>query len=158
MNHRIEIFKAQPHESTPIAILVGELLYEIMNRAHINAFHFDQEETAQRLQEFIEMEKNFVFIAKDNNKIIGFITAYEGFSLYAEGAIGTIAELYVSPMYRSKKIGQMLINTIEDFAKSRNWNRLEVTTPPLPEFDNTMVFYEREGFEISGGRKLKKTL
>ena len=33
--------------------------------------------------------------------------------------------------------------------------RLEVTTPPLPEFERTLSFYETNNFEISGGRKLK---
>ncbi len=40
----------------------------------------------------------------------------------------------------------------------RGWKRLEVTTPPLPQFDNTLAFYRREGFAITGGRKLKRVL
>lgn len=44
------------------------------------------------------------------------------------------------------------------FGISRGWTRLEVTTPPLPQFDKTLAFYERQGFAISGGRKLKLTL
>jgi hypothetical protein len=35
---------------------------------------------------------------------------------------------------------------------------LEVTTPPLPQFDIALAFYERESFEITGGRKLKVLL
>ena len=158
MHPNIKVLKAQSYESEQIAILVGELLHEIMNRANINAFHFDQEATAKRLQEFIEANKNFVFIAKDNDDIVGFITAYEGFSLYAEGAFGTIAELYVRPTHRSKKIGQVMITCMKDFAQIRKWSRLEVTTPPLPAFENTLSFYTREGFEISGGRKLKRSI
>jgi len=38
------------------------------------------------------------------------------------------------------------------------WTRLEVTTPPLPQFDKTLAFYTREGFSITGGRKLKVVL
>ncbi len=30
-----------------------------------------------------------------------------------------------------------------------------MTTPPLPPFEKTLAFYEREGFAIAGGRKLK---
>lgn len=43
-------------------------------------------------------------------------------------------------------------------ATTRDWRRLEVTTPPLPEFDRTLAFYEREGFSITGARKLKAAL
>lgn len=151
------IFRAIKDQSDAIAILVGELLQEIMDRIGIDAFHFDLEETKARLAEFIEHEKNFVFVAQDNEngELIGFVTVYEGFALYAEGAFGTMAELYVRPPYRSQGIGKMLIQSVKDFADERGWKRLEVTTPPLPQFDATLSFYEREGFEISGGRKLK---
>ncbi|WP_310439758.1 GNAT family N-acetyltransferase [Sulfuricurvum sp.] len=151
------IFRAIKDQSNAISILVGELLQEIMDRIGIDAFHFDLEETKARLAEFIEQEKNFVFVAEDNEngELIGFVTVYEGFALYAEGAFGTMAELYVRPPYRSQGIGKMLIQSVKDFADERGWKRLEVTTPPLPQFDATLSFYEREGFEISGGRKLK---
>ncbi len=131
-----------------------------MDRIGIDVFHFDLEETKTRLAEFIEQEKNFVFVVQDNEngELIGFVTVYEGFALYAEGAFGTMAELYVRPSYRSQGIGKMLIQAVKDFGDQRGWKRLEVTTPPLPQFDVTLSFYEREGFEISGGRKLKKVL
>lgn len=154
------IGRAIKDQSDAIAILVGELLQEIMDRIGIDVFHFDLEETKTRLAEFIEQEKNFVFVVQDNEngELIGFVTVYEGFTLYAEGAFGTMAELYVKPSYRSQGIGKMLIQALKDFGDQRGWKRLEVTTPPLPQFDTTLAFYEREGFEISGGRKLKRVL
>ncbi|MDD5160469.1 MAG: GNAT family N-acetyltransferase [Sulfuricurvum sp.] len=154
------IFRAIKDQSDAIAILVGELLQEIMDRIGIDVFHFDLEETKERLVDFIESEKNFVFIAIDelSNQIIGFVSSYEGYALYAEGAFGTMAELYVKPSYRSQGIGKMLIQALKDYGDQRGWKRLEVTTPPLPQFDATLSFYEREGFEISGGRKLKRVL
>lgn len=159
MNHTL-IHRATKDQSDAIAVLVGELLQEIMDRIGIDVFHFDLEETKTRLEEFIEQEKNFVFAAQDNEngELIGFVTVYEGFALYAEGAFGTMAELYVRPSYRSHGIGKMLTQAVKDFGNQRGWKRLEVTTPPLPQFDATLSFYEREGFEISGGRKLKKVL
>jgi len=159
-NNQILIARAIKDLSPTIAILVGKLLQEIMNRIGINVFHFDLEETKIRLVDFIEHEKNFVFIATDQNinEMIGFVTVYEGYALYAEGAFGTMAELYVCPLYRSRGIGKMLIQAAKEFGNNRGWKRLEVTTPPLPQFDATLAFYEREAFEISGGRKLKTIL
>lgn len=145
-------------DSNQIAVLVGELLNEIMTRIDIKVFNFDLDATTKRLEDFIEKEKNYIFIAKDKNELIGFITVYEGFALYTEGAFGTIAELYVRPAYRSNGVGKELINRLREFANIKNWTRLEVTTPPLPQFDETLAFYEREGFEISGGRKLKRLI
>lgn len=159
-NDQINIARATEDLSPKVAILVGELLHEIMERIGINAFNFDLDETIQRLRDFIVNEKNFVFVAQDTEfgEVIGFITVYEGFALYAEGAFGTMAELYVRPAYRSRGIGKMLIQSVKDFGNQRGWKRLEVTTPPLPQFDATLAFYEREGFEISGGRKMKRVI
>ena len=160
MMNTITIERATYDQADEIAFLVGDLLQEIMDRIGIDVFHFDLQETIERLADFITTEKNFVFIASEmtTGEIIGFVTVYEGFSLYAEGAFGTMAELYVKPSYRSQGIGNMLIQAVKEFGDRRDWKRLEVTTPPLPEFDPTLAFYEREGFEISGGRKLKTVL
>ena len=42
------------------------------------------------------------------------------------------------------------------FAFEKGWSRIEVTTPPLPEFGRTLRFYEANGFSVTGGRKLKR--
>lgn len=158
MKDALSIYRATKIDSGVVSVLVGELLHEIMDRIGIDVFHFDLDETTQRLEDFIVNEKNFVFIAKDKHTddIIGFVTVYEGYALYAEGVFGTMAELYVRAEYRSRGIGNILIQSVKEFGNMRGWKRLEVTTPPLPYFDGTLSFYEREGFEISGGRKLKR--
>jgi len=138
--------------------MVGELLAEIMNAIGVQAFNFDLSKTVNRLIDFINQEKYFVFVACDGASPVGFIALYESYALYAEGSFGTIPELYVRPMYRSKQVGFQLLSQAKSFGQSRNWTRLEVTTPPLPQFDKTLAFYEREDFSISGGRKLKVSL
>ena len=155
----IAIQRATTNQAHEVAVMVGELLHEIMNAISIQAFHFDLEATAARLTDFIEREKYFVFIAQDKETVpVGFITLYESCALYAEGAFGTIPELYVRPEFRSQDIGLHLLEQAKAFGKSRGWKRLEVTTPPLPQFDRTLSFYERDGFAITGGRKLKVAL
>jgi GNAT superfamily N-acetyltransferase len=83
---------------------------------------------------------------------------YESYALYAEGIYGTIPELYVRPAYRSLGIGRRLVAGAKDYGAERGWTRIEVTTPPLPQFDRTLAFYERQGFAVSGGRKLRVLL
>ena len=155
----IAIQRATTNHAPEVAIMVGELLHEIMNAIGIQAFHFDLDETTVRLADFIGHEKYFVFIAKNEEAgPVGFIALYESYALYAEGAFGTIPELYVRPEFRSQDIGLHLVEQAKAIGKSRGWKRLEVTTPPLPQFDRTLSFYERDGFAITGGRKLKVAL
>ncbi len=89
---------------------------------------------------------------------MGFLALYESHALYAEGAFGTIAELYVRPAWRSAQVGTGLLAAARALGHEKGWTRLEVTTPPIPPFERTEAFYRREGFEVSGGRKLRVLL
>lgn len=139
--------------------MVGKLLAEIIAAIGTQAFDFELTETTARLADFLSREKYVVFLARDaRNKPAGFIALYESLALYAEGAFGTIPELYVRTEFRSSGLGCRLVSQAKAFGSSRGWSRLDVTTPPLPQFDRTLAFYEREGFSITGGRKLKVVL
>lgn len=151
----IDIVQATKNDSLDLSVMTGELLHEIMDKIDEKAFNFNQKDTQKRAEDLISKNLYFVFIAKDKAEAVGFISMYESYALYSEGAYGTIPELYVRPKYRSSNIGKLLLKKAKEFATSRNWKRLEVTTPPLPEFDRTLSFYEKNDFEISGGRKLK---
>ena len=157
MSNTINIAPIEEKDYYDLSLMVGELLNEIMITINHKAFNYNQANTTKRIKEFIALDKYWVFMAKDmkSGENIGFVSLYESFALYAEGAYGTMPELYVRPKWRSNHIGNKLLNKVGEFAKSKNWHRIEVTTPPLPEFDRTLEFYQRNGFEITGGRKLK---
>jgi len=157
MSNTIKIVPIEKKDYLDLSLMVGELLNEIMITINHKAFNYNQANTTKRIKEFIALDKYWVFMAKDmkSGENIGFVSLYESFALYAEGAYGTMPELYVRPKWRSNHIGNKLLNKVGEFAKSKNWHRIEVTTPPLPEFDRTLEFYQRNGFEITGGRKLK---
>jgi GNAT superfamily N-acetyltransferase len=159
MTANIAIERATAGDSGEIAAMLGELLSEITNAIGVQAFNFDLEETTKRLKDFLDREQYFVFVARnDGRNAVGFVALYESHALYAEGTFGTIPELYVRPEYRSNHVGLRLMSEARSFGTSRGWKRLEVTTPPLPHFDRTLAFYEREGFAVTGGRKLKLAL
>jgi GNAT superfamily N-acetyltransferase len=159
MTQNITIARATAGDSEEVAEMAGELLQEIMDTIGVQAFNFDLAETTHRLRDFLSREKYFVFVARNaQQRAIGFIAMTESHALYAEGAFGTIPELYVRPGFRSRNVGLDLMAEAKSFGRSQGWKRLEVTTPPLPQFDKTLAFYEREGFAITGGRKLKVAL
>lgn len=155
---QIKFLKAGKNNAKEIAALTGELLQEIMQATGQSAFCFDEHEAIQRLREFIAEGHYHVIAAKANQQFIGFASLYPSYALYAEGHFGTLAEFYVKPQYRRKGVGKMLIQKVVDYGFTQGWKRLEVTTPSLPEFDQALAFYQQEGFEITGGRKLKRLL
>lgn len=149
------ITQAYPSDAPVIAGLVGELLHEIMAAIGAKAFEFSQADTEERARSWLTDRTYTVLLAHDHDGVADCLTLTENRALYAEGAFGTIPELYVRPAFRSRNVGGMLLAEAKQVARSRSWSRLEVTTPPLPQFDRTLAFYEQQGFGIAGGRKMK---
>ena len=159
MTANVSIRRATLADVHAVAAMTGELLNEIMSTIGVQAFNFNLAETTARLSDFIDREKYVVFVAEGADAgLVGFIALVESHALYAEGAFGIIPELFVRPAFRSREVGMLLVEQAKAFGHSRGWTRLEVTTPPLPQFDKTLAFYERDGFAITGGRKLKRAL
>jgi len=144
-----------PADAHVIAAMVGELLQEIMVAVSDKVFKFDHHETEARARAWLSDGSYLVLLARDGGACVGFLALYQSYALYAGGVYGTIPEFYVRPSHRSRGIGTALIAESKKVGQARGWRRLEVTTPPLPQFDRTLAFYQRQGFTISGGRKLK---
>ncbi|MEC4673661.1 MAG: GNAT family N-acetyltransferase [Nitrospirota bacterium] len=155
-----EIRQASPSDSSSIAMLVIDLLSEIMTNTGDPHFRLDLVSIKERLEEWLLRDTYVAFVAvtPESEHVLGFITLCESYALYAEGVIGTIPEFYVRPESRSQGVGRLLLDHSIVHARNKGWRRLEVTTPPLPVFEKTFRFYEHQGFSIAGGRKLKRLI
>ncbi|HEY9146012.1 MAG TPA: GNAT family N-acetyltransferase, partial [Thiobacillus sp.] len=121
----IVIQRAHADDAPAVAVLAGELLAEIMDTIGVQAFNFNLQETTERLAGYLASETYFVFVARpDGGKPIGFVALSECHALYAEGAFGTIPELYVRPDYRTRKLGMRLVGEAKAFGAARGWKRL----------------------------------
>ena len=146
------IDKSQSEEIAKLAVC---LTNEIIERTGIKHFDVDVSLAKNLCKNYVSNGLYHVMAAFDKEKIVGFGAICESHSLYAEGSFGIIQEFYVMPEYRSKAVGKSLIEKIIGFAQKREWKRLELCTPPVPEFDRTVEFYQSNGFEITGGYKMK---
>jgi len=150
-----DIDQAVASDAPAVAEMAGELLHEIMAATGTTSFRFSQSDTEARLRSWLVDGTYTVLLARQGPTAVGFLALIENRALYAEGAFGSIPELYVKLAFRSHGVGGALLAKAKEVAFGRGWRRLEVTTPPLPQFDRTLAFYQRQGFEISGGRKMK---
>jgi GNAT superfamily N-acetyltransferase len=133
-----------------ITVNLIKALLDELNGAPIE---WDTDKAAILCKKMIEMEEYIVFHSVNNKgQIVGLITIAETESLYAGGKIGLIQELYIVPALRSKKLGKSLIEKAIDYARKKEWNRLEVGAPAYPEWSRTKSFYIREGFKEIGPR------
>ena len=154
----IRLTHARPSDAPLVADLVGELLQEIMTAIGAKAFGFSRVETEARARRWLTDGTYTVLLAYHDEQVAGLLTLSESRALYAEGVFGIIPELYVRPAFRSRRVGATLLADAKNLAHTKQWTRLEVTTPPLPQFDRALAFYERQGFTITGGRKMKLVL
>jgi len=138
-----------------VAKLAVCLTNEIIERTGVKHFDVDIPLAEKLCDKFMDQGQYIVIGAIEKDRIVGFGALCESHSLYAEGTFGIVQEFYVLPEYRSKSIGRDLLSKIIEFGKSKQWVRLELCTPPVPEFDRTVSFYKENGFEITGGYKMK---
>ncbi len=129
-----------------------------MSAVNDRSFGFHHADTVDRARAWIKTGLYTVLLATLDSKPVAFLSLHESYALYTEGVYGTIPEFYVRSLHRSQGIGSALLADAGQIGQKRGWKRLEVTTPPLPQFDRTLSFYQRNGFTISGGRKLKLNL
>ena len=102
--------------------------------------------------------KFHALILEDGGRAIGFATFYESFALYAGGSYMTVTELFIESASRSKGYGAQALEWLREYGKRAGYSRIELTTPPVPEFQRSLDFYLQNGFEVTGGRKVKYDL
>ena len=141
-----------------IAKLAICLTTEIMERTGVQHFEVDFPQAIKLCKRNIDKGQYTVVAAFDKQNVIGFGSLCESHSLYAEGSFGIIQEFYVLSEYRSKNVGGQLLDEIARIGNSKGWKRLELCTPPVPEFQRTVEFYQANGFDITGGYKMKRQI
>ena len=141
-----------------VAGLTLELTDEIIQRTGAPLFDMQPAETLERCERYLREGLYHTVSAFEGGRMIGIASLCQSHALYALGSFGIVQEFYVQPAYRSRGIGKRLLTRAVEFARARGWRRLELCTPPLPDFQPALEFYQREGFVITGGRKMKLDL
>ena len=157
-NHQVRYQWIKLEHAHDIARLAVCLTHEIIERTGMKHFDVDLYLAEKLCRQFLEQDQYAVIAAFEHQKVVGFGALCESYALYAEGAFAILQEFYVLPEYRNSNIGKCLLEEIKHFAKIKKWKRIELCTPPLPEFDRTVHFYQENGFERTGGYKMKYVL
>lgn len=149
---------ATANDADVIGSLVVDLTAEICELTNVAHFDIDLSGTVERCKKLINDGHYAAIIATHNDTAIAVVTMSETYALYAGGKIGVIQEFYVSPDFRASGLGSMLIEQVKTYGNKQEWSCLELCTPPLPEFERTLNFYQKNGLSAVGGRKMRQTL
>lgn len=148
----------EKHQSKDIAQLAICLINEIVERTGEAHFELDKAKNISLCEHYVSNGLYHVMAAFDGDEVVGFASMCERHSLYAEGSFCIIQEFYVMPDYRSKKVGTSLMEAVKQYSQAHNWKRIELCTPPVSEFERSVDFYEANGFEKTGGYKMKSII
>ncbi len=154
----ISIRSAHPKDAETISGFVTALTQEICAAMNSRYFNLDLEETTALCRTLMEQNRYVALLAFVQNEPVGVATLTEGCALYVGGALATVQEVYVLPQRRSHGVGAALMASIHEMGITRQWKAIDLTTPPLPEFERSVKFYEGQGFRVVGGRKMRINL
>ncbi|MDL4842349.1 GNAT family N-acetyltransferase [Aquibacillus rhizosphaerae] len=149
------IKRAKVENYRAITELFEELIKEISEKTSKPSKLPPISQTLELCKYYLESETYIVFVAEVDDQIVGFLSLCSSYSLYAGGEFGVIQEFFVSPAHRSKKIGSKLLVEAIQSGEKFGWKRIEVATPPLPQFNQSFMFYRNNSFEDGEGRKMK---
>lgn len=101
----------------------------------------------------IKSKNNFIYVAEDKNKVIGFVTFSVRLVIRYPKPIAELDELFILPEYRRKGVGNMLMCKVLSKAKELNCHRLFIETHYKHEAAHK--FYESLGFTNYGYHFIK---
>jgi len=85
-----------------------------------------------------------IFIAFHDNKAVGIVTCFKGFSTFQARPLIHISDFYLLPDYRGFKIGQKLLTAVEK--KAIELNCCKITLEVQENNHHAMKIYKTAGF------------
>jgi ribosomal protein S18 acetylase RimI-like enzyme len=145
----IKIRKAKMTDIAQLMELLG-ILFSIEK-------DFSPNEVAQRkgLELLLrDTKQRYVAVAEDQGKVLGMVTAQLRISTASGGHVARVEDMIVSPAYRRKGLGTILLNEATRWAFSRKALGLEL----LADRDNlpALCFYRRNGWKTTNLLLLQK--
>jgi GNAT superfamily N-acetyltransferase len=95
------------------------------------------------LTDRLSKNESVVFLAKYNERAVGFVQLYPTFSSVTLQPSYILNDVYVAPDHRSKGIGEALLNRAKKFCRGQGYKGLALETA----IDNrAQILYERLGW------------
>ncbi len=124
--------------------IIGELAEEL-------GYKSSNSLVKNRLHEIIKNVDNCVFIALDNEKVIGWIHGVYTLRIQSDAFV-EIGGLVVSKDYWKKGVGKKLVECVFKWTESKNCKNIRVRCNVLRS--ETHKFYEKIGFKLNKEQKV----
>ncbi len=109
-------------------------------------YQYSPDETAQKIKLVLVDEKQHIFVAANNDEVLGYIHAAEYELLYAPKMVNILG-IAVLKKYQKNGVGRALLSEIENWAK--NVGAAYVRLSSGEERTDAHSFYIKNGYELS---------
>ncbi|WP_028025324.1 GNAT family N-acetyltransferase [Enterovibrio calviensis] len=116
----------------------------LMPEAYIGGY--TEETRTDEWRHILESQKECVFVAEANDQVVGFLSYGES---KKDKRTLDLSKLYLCPSIYGKRVGSLLMATLEDVAKASDIQR--ITLYVLDKNDAAKTFYTKHGFTFGSG-------
>ena len=127
---------------------------QLLNLLSDLGYSSDKDTIAESLTRYKSSDDYEVLVAEHEGKVIGCISLHVMRLFHAAGNAGRITSLVISSESRGKGIGKVLVNAADQFFKSMDCVKTEVTSGDHRK--EAHKFYQSEGYVIDERRFIKK--
>ena len=107
------------------------------------SYRLDREAFDRTYSSLVSAAGADLLLAEDEHGAVGYLLACDMPTLFANGPVTELLELYVKPVNRNMGVGRLLVSTSVDQARDRG--SVEVTVPTR----RASEFYRAVGFELT---------
>lgn len=122
MSEQIEIVelkeKSEVSQMIPLFVRYMEFYQRDINEAEFQSY----------FESIIEDERVFVFLAQIAGKPAGLMVVYRSFSSFECGKILFLNDLWVEPDFRTRGVGQALMDKVKSLARETGCKRVDLQT------------------------------
>ncbi|UCD05698.1 MAG: GNAT family N-acetyltransferase [candidate division WOR-3 bacterium] len=95
-----------------------------------------------------------IFVAVEKQVVTAFISCHILPMVHQRGFLCRVTAICVLPEWRARGIGKLLMETVEDFARSRDCAKIEITSGKHRKIAHE--FYRRAGYHTASARFVKE--
>lgn len=129
--------KAMEDDFAELPVLMGELVYPTPN-----------EQMKKRFKEIHNDSNYYTIVVEENGLLLGMIGMFKGLAYEKDERYVRIISLVVRKEFRNKKIGKLLVDHAEQWAKMQGVLKLAVNTGKRR--GDSHHFYKARGFDDTG--------
>lgn len=111
-------------------------------RDFATSFPIEPEGCATALSQILSLPNMYLAVALSDSVIIGYVLGTAHLTFYASGNVAWVEEIMVSPTYRRKGVGKLLMESFEEWGKSKEARLIALATRRAADFYQSIGYTE----------------